>query len=180
MKYVRWALLIFLALVCSIAATIFLMGLREGADSMSNRVEINRPAAVVWTYLDDPVKAKSWVGSLKEIKQLTPGAKGVGTKEVWVMTDQNNAAQQIEIQSEITVDEAPKRLTVKLIERETFSGTTNYLLEDLGGNRTALTVSSTFHFNYGFARFLQPIIMRMATAKMAEDLDRLKAVAERE
>ena len=50
---------------------------------MANRVEIDKPVADVWAYIDDLAKTAQWVSSPKEIRKLTPGKKGVGAKEVW-------------------------------------------------------------------------------------------------
>ena len=66
---------------------------------MANRVEIDKPVAEVRVYIDDFETTKQWISSLKEIRKLTPGQKAVGAKEVWVMEDQNNGGQPMEIYS---------------------------------------------------------------------------------
>ncbi len=180
MKYVRWTLLTLLALVSAGAATLFIMGLGKDSGSMTNRIEINRPVTQVWSYIDDLDKTKKWVSSLKEIKKLTPGNKGVGAKEVWVMEDQNNGGQTMEIFSEVTAIEPYKFVSVNLDDKKSFTGTASYRFEELGPNRTELIVSGSYEFKDGVANFLKPVIMRMAAGKMQGDLARLKANAERE
>ena len=180
MKYIRWALLALLALVCAAAASLWIMGMRDGADSMANRIEIDKPVSVVWAFLEDPAKTKAWVGWLKEIKHLTPGNKGVGAKEIWVMEDRNNGGKEMEINSEVTAFEPLKYVALNLSSNEAFTGTAAYRFEALGANRTAVTVTGTYRFTNGFASFMQPLIMRMAGGKMKEDLQRLKTLAEKE
>ncbi len=180
MKYVRWTLLTLLALLCAGAATLFIMGLGKDSESMITRIEIDKPVAQVWAHIDDVEKTKKWVSWLKEIRKLTPGNKGVGAKEVWVMEDQNNGDQAMEIYSEITAFEPYKFVSVNLVDKKSFTGKSSYRFEDLGANRTALTVSGSYEFKSGLANFFKPVIMRMAAGKMQSDLAHLKANAERE
>ncbi len=126
MKYVRWTLLTLLALVCAGAATLFIMGLGKDSGSMTTHIEIDKPVAQVWAHLDDVEKTKKWVSWLKEIKKLTPGNKGVGAKEVWVMEDQNNGGQAMEIYTEVTAFEPYKFVSVNLDDKKSFTGVSSY------------------------------------------------------
>ena len=59
-------------LVLSTAVLVFLSS-RPGADEMRGSVEINKPPAEVWAFLEEPEKVKIWVGWLKEIREAVPG-----------------------------------------------------------------------------------------------------------
>ena len=63
-------------------------------------VEIARPAESC--SLDHRARGfKSWVGWLVEIRSLTP-ARGVGSRDVWVMEDRNNNNQRMDVNAEVT------------------------------------------------------------------------------
>jgi len=146
---------------------------------MANRVEIDKPVAEVWAYIDALEKTAQWVSSLKEIRKLTPGKKEAGAKEVCVMEDQNSAGQPMEIYSEVTAIEPYNFISVRLDNQKSITGTASYRFEDLGANRTAVAVSGRCEFRDGVAKFLKPVIIRIAAGKMQSDLARLKANAER-
>lgn len=45
---------------------------------------LDRPVDDVWEYMDDLENYPMWAAGLSEVRQLTPGPKGVGTRIAWV------------------------------------------------------------------------------------------------
>lgn len=180
MKWIRWTLLGLLLFVVLCVLGLLIAGQREGAETMSVRVEVNKPVAEVWKYFNTPEKTKDWVSWMVEVKDISPGEKRVGSKETWVMEDKNNNNQRMEIFSEVTAIEAMRRIDYKLGSTEMFTGTATYLFEDLGGNRTAFTSSGSYVFLNGFFNFLKPLIMHSAREKLEGDLKTFKANVEKQ
>ncbi len=58
------------------------MGGGRGESRLVAGVEIARPANVVFTWITEPERVKSWVGWLVEIKSVTPHTAGIGARQV--------------------------------------------------------------------------------------------------
>ena len=179
MKWIFRVFVFVLGLILLAAGVLLAMGSRPGANMLSVRVEINKPPEAVWKYVADPATPKEWVSWLVEVRQLTPGAQPVGSKEVWVMEDRNNGNARMEILSETTRFEPHRRMDVRLSSPGEFSGEVAYLFEDLGGGRTALTQEGTYLFESWFARLMAPVVMPSARSKLVGDIERLKANVEK-
>ena len=91
-----------------------------------------------------------------EIRDLTPETAGQGHRRVWVMEDANNGNERMEITSDVTGYEPYRRIDVKLSSPEAFTGQVSYIFQDLGGGRTALTQSGTYHLTNWMARLMIP------------------------
>ena len=171
-------ILVALVLVTGIALLALLAaGMRGGAGEMDVAVEINRPAAAVFPWLDEPGKLKQWVSWLKEIRPLSPGQHGVGVKQIWVMEDRNNGGAPMEIFKESTAFDPPRRLEAKLSAKGLFSGVASYELIEHAG-RTTVRSRSRFVYQQWFARLLEPLITPAASKKQADDFAALKRLAE--
>ena len=169
-KKLLWAV----AVLVTVAVLVLLgAGMRSSAGEMDVAVDLNRPAAVVFPWLAEGDKLKQWVSWLKDVRTVAPGQNGVGVKQVWVMEDRNNNNAPMEILSESTVYDPPRRLAAKLSVKDSFSGVASYELTEQGG-RTTVRSRGRFAYHEWFARLLEPVITPAANKKQAGDFATLK------
>jgi len=159
--------------------TLLVMSSRPDADRMAGSIDIAKPPQTVWAYVEEPDKLKSWISWVVEVRDETPGRRGVGSRYVLVMEDRNNGNMRVNIASEVVAYEECKKETLRLSVPGMFSGEGTYALQDLGNGQTRLTQESTYHFDNWFARLMAPLVMSEARKKMVEDLQRLKSLAEK-
>jgi uncharacterized protein YndB with AHSA1/START domain len=179
----KWVLYVLAAvgsvIVLGIVALLAIGGGR-GESQLEATVEIARPARIVFNWITEPARVKSWVGWMVEIKPLTPGAPAVGAREVWVMEDRNNGNQRMDIAAEVTRLEPERLLETRLDAAAGFTGVLTYELQPIDAERTRLHYRGAYKFNHWLARIFEPIISRSAQQKLDEDLARLKLQAEAE
>lgn len=180
MKWIKRILLALVVLLTLAVAVLAFLSSRPGADELKVIVDVNKPPAAVWNYLEEPEKLKSWVGWLKEIREATPGKRGVGTSQVWVMEDRNNGNAAMEITGEVIAYEPDRSKTIRATVPGVFSGQTEYLVENLGGGRSRLIQHGRYTFNSAFTKLFTPLIMNSAASKGKEDMQRLKQKVEAE
>ena len=152
----------------------------RGQSELEASIEIARPTRVVFNWITEPARVKSWVGWLVEIKSLTPGATAVGSRDVWVMEDRNNGNQRMDIAAEVTRLEPERLIETRLEAAEGFTGVVTYELEPLDADRTRLRYRGAYTFHHWLARIFEPVISRSAQQKLDDDLARLKQHAEAE
>lgn len=179
MKIVRYVLLTIAGLIALAVITLLFLGSRPGADRMTGTVDIARPPRVVFAFVDEPDKLKSWISWLVEVRDETPGQHGVGSRHVLVMEDRNNGNMRMNIAGEVLAYERDKSERLRLSSPGMFSGETVYALTDLGNGQTRLRQESRYRFENWFARLMAPVIFPAARKKMGEDLQRLKAAVEK-
>lgn len=150
---------------------LFAMSHRANAGRLNASVELNAPADRVWTWVTEPAKLTQWVSWLVEVR-------GERAQCVWVMRDENNGGQLMEIHSTVVEDAPPRRFRVSLSAKEGFDGEATYELTDLGAGRTRLDIRSAYSFTIWFAKLMEPVIMPSAKKKMDGDLARLKSLVE--
>jgi len=167
--------LILLAVVVLLA-----LGTRENAGRHETIVEIARPAPVVFAWITEPARIKSWMGWVVEIQSLTPDRNRVGAREIWVMEDRNNNNQRMDIEVETTRFNPDRLLEANLKVPSGFTGTVTYQLEPLDPGRTRLIYRGMFQYEHWLAKLMEPIISRSASQKLQEDLERLKQKVEAE
>lgn len=177
MNWMIKLLLLVLALAVVAVLGLLAAGLRGEAGQVDVTVEIGRPAAIVFPWLHEGDKVKQWVSWLKEVRPLTPVKNGVGTREIWVMQDANNGNTPMEIVSEGTLYDPPRRMAAKLTARDAFTGGVTYELTESGG-RTTLRYRGSFEYQHWFARLLEPLITPEARKKLVGDLATLKRLVE--
>jgi uncharacterized protein YndB with AHSA1/START domain len=153
-------------------------GYRKDAGAMHLTTEINTSPEKLWPWLEDGDRAKQWVGWLVEVRKAPQGSPPVGSKEVWVMRDENNSGKLMEVTGTCTEYTPYTRIGVHLSTPGEFEGDQTYRLTDLGGNRTSLDVDARFRFETLFARLLEPFITPSARRKMEVDMGRLKTLVE--
>jgi uncharacterized protein YndB with AHSA1/START domain len=178
----KWFIRIAAGLVLVLAMAVVLLliiGHRANAGRVSASTEISASPEQLWAYLNDGEKLKQWVSWLVEVRGWDPQHQGVGTSRTWVMRDENNGGQLMEIQGKCTEYAPPTRLTVLLSAGDIFDGEQAYRLTNLGNGRTRLDVASRYHFTPWFARLMEPLITPAAQKKMVGDLARLKSLVEK-
>jgi uncharacterized protein YndB with AHSA1/START domain len=164
-------------LVLAIVALLMVGGGR-GESTLQTSIDIARPAPVVFSWITEPVRVKSWVGWLMDVQSQTPETAGVGAKYVWVMEDRNNGNQRMNIHTVTTRFEQDRVLESTLHVPEGFRGVVTYELQPLDDNHTRLTYRGTYQYQHWLARLLSPVITRSAQQKLQEDVARLKQQAE--
>ena len=180
MKWLLYLLGGGVALILIAVVVLLALGTRENARRFESTIEIARPAPVVFAWITEPDRLKSWIGWVLEIRSLTPGQNAVGAREVWVMEDRNNNNQRMDIEVVTTRIDPNRVLEADLTVPGGFTGTVAYHLEPLGESRTRLTYRAAFEYEHWLARLMEPIISRSASQKLEEDLARLKQKAEAE
>jgi uncharacterized protein YndB with AHSA1/START domain len=180
MKWVLYIVAALAGIVILAIVVLLVIGGGRGEAQLTTSVEISRPAPVVFTWITEPERLKSWVGWLVDIRSLTPGHAGIGAREVWVMEDRNNNNQRMDIEAEVTRLEADRLVEARLSAAEAFTGTVTYELQPVDANHTRLTYRGSFKYEHWLAKLLEPVITRSARQKLEEDLLRLKQKAEAE
>jgi uncharacterized protein YndB with AHSA1/START domain len=180
MKWIVYTLAAIAGLIVLAIVVLLAIGGGRGEGRYLTTVEISQPANVVFRWVTEPQRIKSWVGWLVEIRSLTPGKEGVGARAVWVMEDRNNNNQRMEIAAVYTRYEPERLIEASLDVPQGFTGTVVYELEPLDASRTRLTYRANYQYHHWLAKLLEPVISRSARQKMDEDLLRLKQKAESE
>ncbi len=172
MKWLKWGAAIFAGLIATGVLALRVLGQRDGARRTGASVEIARPPAEVWSWLEDAATFWQWVVWVTEVRDS--GA----TRSVF-MKDPNMNDEIVRVDSVVKERIPHQRLVVELTSPIGFSGVMTYSLEDLGGGRTRLTTSAHWVYGHWFASLMEPVVTPQANAKGREDLERLKRLAER-
>jgi hypothetical protein len=170
----KWVIRIAGGLVLVLAAgavLLLIMGHRANAGRAHVSTEISASPAQIWPYLNegDKLKVRGWDAQ----------SQGVGTTRIWVLKDENNGGQLIEVQAKCTEYAPPARLALLLSSSNVFDGEQSYQLVDLGNGRTLLKVDARYHFTQWFPALMEPLITPQVEKKMVGDVARLKALVER-
>ena len=180
MRWIGYLLAGIGAIVVIAVVVLLALGGGRGESRLVRTIEIDKPADVVFAWITEPVRLKSWVGWLIDIHRETPDPVRVGSREVWVMEDRNNNNQRMEIHAEYTRVEPSRLVEARLQVPEGFTGTIIYELQPIDARRTHLTYRGQYHFDHWLAKLLEPVISRSAQQKLNEDLARMKQKAEAE
>jgi carbon monoxide dehydrogenase subunit G len=178
----KWILRIaggFAALLVIALAALLALGHRANAGRVHVSTEINASAVELWPWLNDPDKQKQWITWLVEIRQDQPGVR-VGTKQVWVMRDENNRGQLMEMEGTFTEYHPPLRESVRISSAGMFDGQQTYIIENLGAGGTRLTIDGSYRYAQWFAALMEPLITPAAEKKLRDDVARLKTLVEKE
>jgi uncharacterized protein YndB with AHSA1/START domain len=176
MKILKYAVISVFALVGLCVLALLAIGGLRGTALLQSDVVIAKPPSQVYPWIAEGDRLKQWVSWLVEVRPLTPGITGAGSKEVWVMDDPN-MGERIEITGEVVAADAPRLRQAKMRMPDAFSGVITYQLTDIGGS-TRLQFTSSYEFESWFARLLAPIVTRQAQQKMISDVATLKRLAE--
>ncbi|MCX6625888.1 MAG: SRPBCC family protein [Acidobacteria bacterium] len=177
-KVLMWTLGIFAGVVVAALIALFLLNYRADAGLIRATVEIRRTPDVVWPWLREPERLKSWVGWLVEVREVAPNMEGVGGRRVWVMEDRHNGNQKMAINSVVEEWDPPRRLAVSLDAPGGFGGRQTYSLSDPGGGVTRLEIEGRYVFAHWLGKLLEPVITASAKAKLEKDVVELKRLVE--
>ena len=160
-------------------AVLLAMGQRSSAGQSHASVEIQAAPEQVWPWLEDTGRLKQWVSWLVEVRDQPGSTPGVGTRRVWVMRDENNGGQLMELPFTYTEYAPPSRMTVSCTVAGAFSGRQKYHLTPLGNGKTRVDSEGDYAYQMWLARLMEPVITPAAEKKMRSDLVRLKDAVEK-
>jgi len=171
-----------IALVVLGTAALWLYGLRAEAGHSAGEVIIDRPPAQVFRWLTNDEKLKKWIGGLSEIRQVAAPPEGGEIGRKFRMTE-SYQGQGVRMESVVTKFEQDRAISISVSSVDDpsngFTETADYTLSDLEG-RTRLRLEGKATYIGFVPRLLEPMITPKATEKLAEDLARLKKLAESE
>lgn len=179
----KWALRI-VAIVVALpllgAVVLLAMGQRSGAGRSHASIEVQAPPEQIWPFLEDPGRLKRWVSWLVEVRETPGTAPAVGVQRTWVMRDENNGGQLMELPFTFTEYAPPSRMTVSCTVAGAFSGQQKYRLTPLGNGKTRVDSDGDYEYRMWLARLMEPVITPQAEKKMRSDLARLKEAVEKD
>lgn len=179
-----WIGLALIALSCLVILTLITMEHCENAGVVIVQVtaEINAPRSAVWPWLTQGVLAQRWVTGLLEVRKDSSSTGRIGTKEVWVISDEHMHDGDIfpilDLTRTCTEYAEPSRLSTHLSAPGEFEGDETYQIADLGGGRTRLEVNTHLRYSGWFNRLVRPFIARATQTQTEEDIAMLKPLAE--
>lgn len=178
MKWIKYGLCGILGAIALAAVVLLALGQRADAGRSKMTIEIDRPPAVVWAWLEEADKFKQWVSWVTEVRDSGPS--GRGGKRTVIMKDPNMNGAPVEMNSVLTEYTPHKRMAVNLESPIGFRGVMTYDLTDLGNGRTRLTADGVFQYDHWFAKLMEPLVTPQATAKGEADFAMLKKLAEKD
>ena len=178
MKWIKLALGVLAVLIVVPVLGLAIAGARQDSNRMTTSIVIHQKPAVIWPWLYQPDKMKTWVSWLIEIRRDGPGEPAVGQSAVWVMEDRNNGNARMELRDTVEAVDTNRRIAVRITAPEGFSGHSVYTLTELPDGSTRLDSDSRVNFDSAFVRFLTPVVCWQAKKKMLGDLEQLRARVE--
>lgn len=137
-------------------------------------VDLGRPAAEVFAYLDEVENNTAWLRGMRSCTWTTPPPRGVGSRY-----DQVAAFMGKEIRTsfEVTAHEPGRVVTITSLEGSSFPLTVTRLVEPTGPGscRVTETVESD---PSGFYRIGAPLLRLMVRRNIARDYRTLKRLLE--
>jgi uncharacterized protein YndB with AHSA1/START domain len=169
-------------LIVSLAAALWLWGMRPSHGHLATEVVIERPASQVFRWLTDDDRVKRWIGGLLEIRDTFSPSDGAEVGRKFHLVEEYKGSRA---EMDMTVLRYEKDHDLEILVSSTgdpkngFTETANYTLsEENGKTRLRFTVDTTY---FGFMlRLLEPIITPQADKKLREDLQHLKELVESE
>jgi uncharacterized protein YndB with AHSA1/START domain len=136
-------------------------------------IDIDRPAAQIFPQLVAGERRMRWMAALKDSKQVTDGAPGLGTKFDDVFEDHG---QRFEIEAEIVEFEPGKKLALDLVA-SAFESRVTQTLDEKDGT-THLTTRIETEYKSALARLMSGVVTGHAQKQLEEDMARLKELLE--
>jgi hypothetical protein len=133
---------------------------------------IGRPRDAVADYMLDWRNDREWIRSLSEVRLLTDGSLGIGSRVERVA---KFLGKRVEYVNEVVEYEPGVRLVMQSVKAP-FPMRVSYELEDVGeGTRVRIRAQGDAG---GFYRFAAPVLSGAVRRAIARDLAQLKAVLE--
>ena len=140
---------------------------------LQTRIEIDRPAGVVFDFVADQTNAPRWQHGLHEVRRITPGPLGVGTEHVFV---RRFAGMKMESRNLFTAFE-PGRFVAFRIPDGKVAGEASYLVEPTGAH-TSLLISEVHFRVSGLAGLATPLLTWVLERDSTRDEATLKGLLE--
>jgi uncharacterized membrane protein len=140
---------------------------------ISASIEIERPQAEVFPYVDDQQKQTEWQTSLVEARIVSEGPTGVGTR--FVQKRQVPGGPR-ELLNEITHYDPPTRLSWKGLDGPVRS-VGSVTVEPLGESRSRVTVEFDL-IGHGIGKLFAPFARAQARKQVPSDQEKLKHLVE--
>lgn len=140
---------------------------------ITTRLDIDRPAAEVFSFVADQTNAPRWQHGLHEVRRLTPGPIGIGTEHVFV---RRFAGMDIESRNRYTAYQ-PARFVAFEIPSGRITGAASYQVEPTGPRSSQLISHVFFHVS-GVSGLATPILARVFARDTKRDEGILKALLE--
>lgn len=105
-------------------------------------------AGKVWPWLNDGEKLKQWISWLVDVRAVQPEMRGAGSRQIWVMRDENNGGMLLEIQEHCVKHVEPTRKSVEIQANPGISGLQSYSVIALGNGTTRIEMESRFKFGH--------------------------------
>ena len=144
---------------------------------MSVDVTVEQPIAkdreAVAAFAMDPRNDRRWIGALKEVRTLTDGPVGPGTR---VQRVAGFLGRRIEYVNEITELEPGRRLAMRSVKAP-FPLQVTYEFDDAPGGGTLARIRTSGDAG-GYYRFAGPLLATMVRRGVARDLKTLKRLLE--
>lgn len=140
---------------------------------IQNRIDIDRPAGVVFDFVADQTNAPRWQQGLHEVRRVTPGPVGVGTEHVIA---RRFAGMNIEARNRYTAYD-PGRFVSFEIPSGKITGEASYLVEPTSSNTSRLISEVNFRVS-GLAGLATPLLARVFDRDSTRDMAALKDLLE--
>jgi uncharacterized membrane protein len=141
---------------------------------VNGQIEIDRPSREVFAFVSDQLNAPTWQKGLIEVRRLTEGPIGVGTKHTFV---RKIVGRKIAADNEYYEYQPDRRVAFRLISGSTPGGG-SYDVESLSPDRTKLGTSVELHPS-GLARLAEPLMSKTIKKEVDGNLASLKELLER-
>jgi uncharacterized membrane protein len=138
-------------------------------------VDIERPAADVFAYLEDVSNNTAWLKGMRSCTWATPGPTGVGRRYEQVA---HFLGKDIHTTFEVTAHEPGRLVRIESREGSSFPLTVTRRVEPTGATRCRVEETVTSDPS-GFYRLAQPLLRAMVTRNIKRDYGTLKAMLER-
>jgi uncharacterized membrane protein len=136
-----------------------------------DRIEVARPASLVFTYLDELERRGEWQAQILSSKRETPGPTHLGTRVTDVRRVRGGKQT---VTYEVIEYDPPEKLTLRGIDgRVRPSGTIT--VDPLDSDRSLVTIELDFVGSGALGKIAAPIARRRAGKSVPADLRRLKA-----
>lgn len=176
MKVLLSLVLGLVGLVVLAVLVLFAMSMRPKAGWTEASVEVNAPIDTAFAWVTEPEHVKQWVSWLVDVRQDRVTPDGVGSRETWIMDDPN-MKKRVEVASEVTRYEPPRRVDVRISMSDGFDGDYTYVLEPTAVG-TKITMSGAAKYRSPLIQLMEPLVTPAAQKKMEDDFVTLKRKVE--
>lgn len=141
--------------------------------TVEKSVTIDRPAEEVFAFVSDHTNAPRWQSGLLEVRRVTDGPIGVGTRHTLV---RRFMGRRLEATNEFTHYE-PNKLVAFNATSDWVPGQASYVVEPTGTDRVRLTARVELR-PLGLFRFAEPVMASALRREMEVGLGDLKSLLE--